>query len=350
MTSLVFVTQLIDPEDPALGFVCGWISALAEKLDRVDVVANEVRCVPNFPGDVVIHSLGKERGIGRIGRGLRFQRTLASLFAERKPVAVLAHMCPDYLTLGAPLAKAYGVRSMLWFAHPANSWRLATAERLADRVLTSLPGSYPRASQKVRVIGQAIDTRRLDFRPAELNSGAPRIVAMGRTSRSKGFDTIIRGVALLRRRGIAATLKIIGPSTTEAERRHRDVLAKLTADLGLVGTVTVTDGVPPHRVPTEIRGADVLANAMVAGSGDKVVFEALALGLPVVVSNPAFGDLVDGVGPRFRFRPDDPEDLADCLSSLTQTEMGDALRVLRSRVERQHSLDHWADAVLEAAG
>ena len=38
MTSLVFVTQLIDPEDPALGFVCGSIAALAEVFDRLDVI------------------------------------------------------------------------------------------------------------------------------------------------------------------------------------------------------------------------------------------------------------------------------------------------------------------------
>ena len=106
MSSLVFVTQLIDPDDPALGFSSSLVAALAAELDHVDVVANEVRGAPPFPSNVRVHSLGKERGAGRLERGWRFERTVARLLSDRDDAALFAHMCPDYLTLATPIAKA----------------------------------------------------------------------------------------------------------------------------------------------------------------------------------------------------------------------------------------------------
>jgi len=65
---VVFVTQLIDPEHPVLGFVVPQIRKLAERIDHLTVIANEVRTEPSsLPVELV--SLGKERGRGRIRRG-----------------------------------------------------------------------------------------------------------------------------------------------------------------------------------------------------------------------------------------------------------------------------------------
>jgi glycosyltransferase involved in cell wall biosynthesis len=344
MTSLVFVTQLVDPNDPALGFTMAWIDALAERASAMTVIANEVR--HEADGHLNVWSLGKEDGASRVARTLSYEKALMKAPAGS---AVFAHMCPSYLVAAAPIAMARRMRRLLWFAHPSQTAMLALAEHGADVVLTSLPGSYPRNTSKVRIIGQAIDTTRLRFRATRMDPCAPRLVTVGRTSRSKGFHIAIRALRRLRNEGIAATLRIVGPSTTEAERRHRDELAALATELGVSDAVSIIGGVPPCDVAAQIAEADVLVNAMVAGSGDKVVFEALALGRPVVASNPAFATLLDGTGVRMRFRPDDPDDLAHRIASIGRGDIASALRTLRMRVEREHSLDHWADAVMEAA-
>src|SRR4051812_33877857 len=100
MTSLIFVTQLVDEEDPVLGFVTDWVRALARRAD-VTVIANGVRRVPNDLGADVI-SLGREKGAGKAARGARYERAVASLTAGGRIDALLAHMCPLYLDLASP--------------------------------------------------------------------------------------------------------------------------------------------------------------------------------------------------------------------------------------------------------
>ena len=68
MTSLVFVTQRIDEGDPVLGFVPSLVGALAERLNRVTVIANAVGDPPTFAPNVSVWSLGRERGAGRATR------------------------------------------------------------------------------------------------------------------------------------------------------------------------------------------------------------------------------------------------------------------------------------------
>jgi hypothetical protein len=197
---VIFVTQLVDPEDPVLGFVPSWISALARKCDHLAVVANEVRNVPDGMGAEVI-SLGKETGARRLQRGLRYEAAIARLASSLRPDAIFAHMCPVYLNLGIPVARLFGLRGVLWFAHPADHLSLRLAERLAHVVLTSLPGAYPRAGPKVRAIGQGIDTDRLAYVPP-IKSATFRLLALGRTSPSKGFHTVVHEVRHPREAGI----------------------------------------------------------------------------------------------------------------------------------------------------
>lgn len=239
---------------------------------------------------------------------------------------------------------------MLWFAHPSVSPTLRIADRLADAILTSLPGAYPLPGPKVRVIGQAVDLEDFPFSPRRRDAEL-RLVAVGRTSPSKGFPVIVRAVAAAREAGVDAGLRIVGPSTTPAELRHRAELETLIRErLGDAGSLE--DAVPHERIAAVLGEADVLVNAMVAGSGDKVVFEAAALGRPVLVSNPAFGDLLGELPLTLRFPPGDHRALAGRIGELGSA--GDDARLavakeLRARVERDHSLGHWADAVRAAA-
>ncbi|MFL5738476.1 MAG: glycosyltransferase family 4 protein [Actinomycetota bacterium] len=346
MSSLVFVTQLVDPDDSALGFVTESIAALAAEFDRVDVIANEVRCVPSFPGDVDVHSLGKERGAGRAERGWRFERTLSPLLRRGEHYAVFAHMCPDYLTLAAPIAKARHVRTMLWFAHPSNTRRLVLAERLADRIVTSLPGSYPRRSSKVRVIGQAIDTDRFSFAPPAVEEGTLRLVAIGRMSDAKRYDLALAAVGAARARGVDVTLRIVGPAINAAERENERELRQAIDTGGLSDAVVMNPAVEPACVPEVLARADALLNTTIDGSGDKVVFEAMATGRPVIVANRAMVDLVS-------VRPDlspaaDADVLADRVATVAAMSSEDRVSVgrrSRERIVADHSLGHWARSV-----
>ena len=343
---LIFVTQLMDRDDPVLGATAGMVEALSQRFEQVVVIANEVR---RGPEGIEVISLGKEHGRGRVARALAYQRALARLLRHNRPDALLAHMCPVYLTAAAPRAKLARVPTILWFAHPRDSRTLRTAEWLCDVVLTSMPGSYPRPGPKVRVIGQAVDLDRFPMAPPPQGAqGVMRLVALGRTSDSKRYDLAIGGVAAARAGGSDIRLRIVGPSTNAREREERTRLAGQIDALGLGEAVRLEDGVPAAQVPDLLASSDGLLSTTVDGSGDKAVFEAMAIGRPVITSNPVFADLLAGLPLALRFPTGDVQALGACLAQLARADVTAVTgtgTLLSARVAQGHSRAHWADEV-----
>ena len=348
--SIIFVTQLIDPDDPVLGFTAGLIRSLSQRTE-VAVIAGEVRAVPADLG-AEVHSMGRESGASRWRRGLSYEAGLVALCRRLHPAALYAHMCPDYVTLAAPVTKATGTPSILWFTHSVDSANLRRAERLADLVVTALPSSYPRSSPKVRAIGHSIDTRRFTYHepPAV---GHLDLLAVGRLSAVKNYPVTIRGVAIARQRGIDVRLRIIGSAVSPVERAVRADLDALVVDQGVGDAVSFLDGVTPDEVAQWLASSGGLVNASRPGQADKVVLEAMACGRPALVSSPAFGALVADLPVELGFPDDDDAGLAGAIERLA-TASPAAVRetgvALRARVEAGHSLEHWAGEVVSLAG
>jgi glycosyltransferase involved in cell wall biosynthesis len=342
---LVFVTQRLDPDDRVLGATVPMVRALAERADEVVVLALSAR-LSDLPPNVRV----KVFGAG--SKHLRAVRLLAGLVPElrRKPVAVVAHMAPVYAVLAAPFTHARRVPLLLWFTHWRDSRRLRAAERVSTRVLTVAPESFPFHSPKLLPIGHAIDVGEIEVVPREPD-GVFRLLALGRTSPAKGLVALVEAVAALG--DLPLDVEIRGPSLTEEERRHREELERRIGDLGLADRVRVEPPVDRGEIGSVFARADALVNNMRAGALDKAVYEAAAAGLPVLVASPGFDPLVAGIEPPLRFRQDDTEDLAHAIRRLWDAgpdARRAAGRELRARVEREHSVDHWAERVLAAAG
>lgn len=347
--NVVFVTQLIDPADPVLGFVVRQLELLAKHVDRLVVVANEVRTVPASL-DAEIMSLGKETGRGQAERGLRYEAAVTGLVRRLKPATLVAHMCPVYLSLATPAARAFDARTLLWYVHPDDTARLRLAERLADVVITALPSSYPRQGPKVRPIGHAIDTESFAVAPPGRKDKTLRLVALGRTDPVKGYPVMVRAMAEARAAGTDVALRIVGPSQTALERGHRRELVAMVEVLEIGHAVRLDDGVAPALVPAAIGQADAVVNATEHGSADKVVFEAMAARRPVLVASTAFDPMVHDAPAQLRFPEGDATELAARITALagTSAERFAAIGALLSeRVTRDHSLGHWAERVAE---
>jgi glycosyltransferase involved in cell wall biosynthesis len=347
MASLIFVTQRIDQNDPTLGFVPSWVAALAARVDRVDVIANEVAPdAASIADNVRVIGLGKQEGASRFRRGIAFEQAVWDLTRRGDVLGLVAHMCPIYLDLAFPIAKLRRIPTLLWFAHPSKTWTLRLANLLADGVITSLPGAYPLPGAKVHVIGQAIDLDSFEFSPLVKRDDLS-LVAVGRTSSAKGLGTMVRAVALLRRAGQDLQLRIIGSSSNAMELRHRHELERIIEAEGVRDCVSLEPGVPPSEVPRLLRDADGLLNGMVNGSGDKVVFEAAATGRPAIASNRSFTGLLGDLPIDLLFDEGNPAQLADRIAGLSNAPWQDRLSVaqeLRARVEQGHSVQHWARA------
>jgi glycosyltransferase involved in cell wall biosynthesis len=335
----VFVTQQVDPASPVLGATVAKLHALVRRVDEL-VVLTDTAVPDALPEGCVVRPF---RSSTRAGRGLRFESALARELARSpRPTAVVAHMCPIYAVLAAPLARPLGVGVLLWFTHWRASRLLRAAERVSTAVITVDARTFPLRSHKVVPIGHGIDLA--DFPCVERVAGRRllRLVALGRTSPAKGLDTIVRALAL----APGAELTVIGPSLTEEERAHRAALEALVAELGLGDRVQIEDAVPRERVPALLADADALVNNMRAGATDKVVFEAAATCMPVLASNPALDALLP---PGLRFPRGDADALAERIAALAGADRVAIGRRLREVVEREHGVDGWAERVVAVA-
>jgi glycosyltransferase involved in cell wall biosynthesis len=329
MRRLVFATQSVDPEHPALAATIPKIQALANRVDELVVLAQS-GAGDGLPSNVELRTFGAP---SRRGRVWRFERELARALPAD---AVVAHMIPAYVLLAAPLVRPRRIPLLLWYTHWKATAKLRAAARLATAIVSVDRRSFPLDSAKVRPIGHGIDVNQ--FACAD-RSGRPglRALVLGRYSPAKGIETILRAV----REVDGVEVEVHGAALSELERRHRRDLERLGVPLG--------DAVPRAQVPDLFARADVLLNNMKAGAPDKVVYEAAAACLPVLASNPVFDELFSGYP--LMFERDSPEGLADRLrwfAALNDGDRAEIGRTLRERVVRHHSVDSWADGVLAA--
>jgi glycosyltransferase involved in cell wall biosynthesis len=329
---IVFATQAADPAHPVLGATLPKIRALAARCDEVVVLADRVDASA-LPENARARSFAAPT---QMQRGVRYVAALSQELLER-PVAVLAHMAPVYAMLAAPLTKSFGVPLLLWFTQQGAGSALRAAERLADVVLTVDRRSVPLASSKVRPIGHGIDVAALPC-VHERRPPLRRLLGLGRYAPVKGWDVAIRSLAELP----DATLAIHGPELTDVDRAHRPELERLARELGVAGRVTFGGEIAYSGVPQLLGLADAVVNPTLGNSADKIVYEAAASCLPVFASSPVFdGLLPDAL--RFDGTP-------GSLAARIRDYDGGAGAELRERVQRSHSVEHWAERVLEAAG
>ena len=336
---LVVVTQQVDPSSPVLGATVAKLRALAARVDELVVLADSA--VPGtLPDNCRVRLFRASR---RAGRGLRFEASLAGELARRpRPAAVLAHMCPIYAVLAAPIARPIGVDVLLWFTHWRRSRLLASATRLSSRVLSVDARTFPLRTRKLVAIGHGIDVSGLSCVQRSPEREPLTLLALGRTSPAKGLDTILRAVAQVP----DVRLLIVGPSVTDDERLYRIALERLVIELGLLDRVDVRGPTPHHTVAGLYAEVDALVNDMREGATDKVVYEAAATCLPVIASNPSFDTLLPD---ELRFAHGDVDGLAAAIERLRDLDRNAVGRRLRDVVLREHSVEVWAERVVALA-
>ncbi len=340
MKKFVVVTQQVNPADATLGATVAKLRALAERVEEL-VVLTDSATEGVLPDNARIRTFSAKR---RAGRGMRFETALArELASSPRPSAVLAHMCPIYAVLAAPLARPTGVKVLLWFTHWRKSRLLSTATRASSNVLSVDARTFPLKTRKLVAIGHGIDVSDLPCVRRPEDREPFTVLALGRTSPAKGLVTILQAVEQVPE----VRLRIVGPSLTNDERMHRMALERLVLDLQLIDRVDISGPVPRHAVPSLYADVDVLVNDMREGAADKVVYEAAATCLPVIASNHAFDTLLPE---RLRFEHGNPESLADAIRFVLEADRQALGRTLHGTVVREHSVETWADRVVELAG
>ncbi len=305
--TLLVVTQKVDRLDSNLGFFHTWLEKLAAKTDLI-VIANAVGDY-QLPVNVRVYSLGKENGIGKLGRFFRYQRLLIRLLP--KTGGVFFHMCPEYVLAAGFLPRFFGIKSLLWYTHKRVGWRLKTAEKLVDGIFTASKESCRLDSKKIEVVGHGIDTGLFNKRPAGV-SGL-RFLSIGRISPAKDLKTLILAIFELKGKiKERVVFDIIGEPLLPEDQKYFKEIKDLVKERGLEETINFLGAKAYSELPEVYRSHDIFLHASRTGSVDKVVLEALATGLCVFTSSEAYQDFLPAVNV---FKPGDYMDLASKVES-----------------------------------
>lgn len=193
------------------------------------------------------------------------------------PLVITEHIGPVSTILEPPT-----MRRRVLEAYEAAQDIIAVSEFQANEIRRRVPASLAR---KVSVLGNGVPSER--FNPPisgnRIHATKIRILFAGFLCRIKSIETLIKAVHQLKARGFELDLLIAGDT---AEPDYAKELEGLIVELGLAEDVRRLGGLTREQIAIAMREeADVLVLPSKAETFGCVCVEALASGLPVVVSD-----------------------------------------------------------------
>lgn len=336
---LIIITQKVDINDDNLGFFHGWLGKFSEKLDKIYVV-----CLAqgkyHLPQNVVVYSLGKERGYPKLRQLFRLEKFLLKHLSEVDGIFI--HMCPIYAVAAFPLAKIFKKKMILWFVHRSVSWQLKLAEKCLDKILTASAESCRlKNRKKIRILGHGIDTNQ--FQPlVESSADKFRILSAGRITPIKDLETLIGALDILvNQKNIQdIQVKIAGTPLLQSERKYLEKLESLVREKQLENYIEFLGSVPNYQMPQQYQKADLMINLSHTGSLDKAVLEAMASGNLVLTCNEAYQSMLNE---KYLFKKKDKHNLAEKIIELRRAGQDNNLREI---VVKYHNLDNLIDKII----
>lgn len=306
--------------------VVAWADAVTAAGHEVHVAGRNAPQLPPAAASPTVHPLPAQGP--PLVRSLRMSRALGRLASELRPDLVHAHWLPEAGWLAAreglrPLvcsvwgSDVYGLRR-IWLRRSRGALRAADLV-LADSV------DLLRAAKKLRgtevrgeVVRWGLDLER--FSPGDAAAARERlglhtegpVVACVR-----GFDPVynkpvlLEAFARVRRDHPDARLLLKHP-----EPAAPPAVTAAVDRLRLDDAVVIVGNLPPERMPDVYRAVDVVVSIPSSDSSPRSVWEALACGRPVVVSDLPWARAELADGPEALIVPIDPEAVADAIARI----------------------------------
>lgn len=332
---LLIITQVVDLDDPVLGFFHGWIEEIAKHVDSVEVI-----CLRKgrhaLPENVAVHSLGKEER--EATRPQYIFRLYALLWKLRgRYDRVFVHMNQEYVLLAGLYWRLFRKPTYLWRNHYAGSILTDIAALFCTKVFCTSKHSYTAKYRKTVLMPVGVDSQR--FSSDAVVGRIPRsILFLARMSPSKRPDMLLDALEMLSARGIEYTATIVGSPVKEDVSYYQKIV-----DRGEGLNVRFMPGVPNHETLDLYRTHEIFVNASPSGMFDKTIFEAAACGCIVLASSE---DFKDAAGERYSFS--DPESLAGRLVEFLNESFDQKVRnsVHMESLARAESLASLADRLV----
>ena len=311
--SILIITQKVDINDPILGFFHRWIIEFAKYFKHVNIVCL-YKGKYNLPENVKVFSLGKEEGVNRLKYLYRFYKYI---WQERNNYdSVFVHMNPIYVVLGGILWRIFGKKVGLWYVHKQKSLILFIAEKLTNIIFTSVPESFTLKSHKVEYFGHGIDISSFLCKKNKIELPTLKILYVGRITKIKNIDTLIKSVKILKDESLNPIVRIIGITTNKEDEYYKLYLLDLINKLNLENNIEFIGTVLNTNIIDYYSWSDISVNLTTTGGIDKVVLESMATKTPVLVSNNAFNRYFGDYSRDLIFNLNDYKNLASKIKKL----------------------------------
>jgi glycosyltransferase involved in cell wall biosynthesis len=344
--NVLYVCKAVDQASPTVATQVRWIRALAARpeVDHVHVLASR-RGDAELPANVTVDQFGGRDWpttvAGFLRAAARVSRAEVDLFFVAQGGPYPALLLPFKLAWRRPLYQ--------WKAHPHVSARMRFYARWCDDLIfTPTPGSFPAQPDKVRVVGHGIDTGLFAF-----DSSPPTcdLLALGRIAPIKNLEIAVRALASCRDDlGRTVTLDLVGPCLARDEE-YRQSLVALAADLGISDQLRWIGSVAHEETPQLLGRYRATVNF--SGTAfDKVAGESMAVGTPVVTSNPCTLEMLPpDLRDRLAVSSNDAAGAAHVISAVLSWDDAQRAEVggrLRETIVRDHGLDSLFGKILES--
>ncbi len=337
------ITQKVDPADPLLAFVTGWINALASRVEHLDVLCLEQPAVV-LPANVTAWSMGKERGRNRLRELVAFYQVLNRVINNVD--VIFCHMIPRFAVLAAPYATIFRKPLILWYIHRQADLELRLAVTACRYVATAVSDGFPVRTPKLRPLGHGIDADFFAPNPNCQPDDPPLIVQVARLTSIKHQETLLRALAM----DVNARVAFVGAVPPGHDQTYLAHLQALANELKIADKVTFTGALKQQAVREMYWQASVAVNLSPPGLFDKAALESMLTAVPTIVTNPAFDPLLGDYASRLRIvDSNDVAGLANSLKSLstmTTAERQSMVDGIRQRVNANHSLEGMMDRLV----
>jgi glycosyltransferase involved in cell wall biosynthesis len=341
----VFICQTVDRDDPVSPGTIRWIEALARKksVDQVIVLALRTGRY-DLPAGVAVHRFGRSSKLATV---VAFYRAVARSLRPR-PNFFFVYQGGPYPLLLFPFKLFMGILIVQWKAHPVITRAMALYARWCDDlILTSAPTAFPMDLDKVRVVGQGIDT---DHVRADARQPVGDLIAACRIAPVKRIDGMIKAVVQANRSyGTGYRFNVYGP-TLPGDETHAAELEGLIDRLEARDWVALHGPVSQEHLPELLNAHRAYLNFS-ATAIDRSVMEAMACELPVVSTNDSISEIMpEDLRSTLITDKERTEIQARAIHDLLEKPEAELARLrqrMRALMVNKHSVDLLFDRILE---
>jgi glycosyltransferase involved in cell wall biosynthesis len=339
---LLIVNYSMNENDSVFGLQKTVVYSLKTHFPKIDVLTNNsVNYV--LPEGIQVWDLNWVPG-NTLNNLKNLVCTATKLLKQNNYDIIFYHMTDVHAAVLSPLLYFWNrPRQVLWYAHAHPSIWLKFSSFFMDALITSTKDSFPIASKKLWIIGQAIEPKLFINKKERNYLKLKNLVHIGRLDKSKNISLIIDSVTILRHLvSEDLTLTFFGDYRSKNGTIQHDFILQKYRDAIESGWLLFQSPIPRSVVPSKLNNYDVFIHAF-DGSLDKTLIEATMSLLPVVTVNKGyrkeFGSWSDDINSTLV-----EEFLA--YFHLSQSTKSEIIRFRQKLAIRHHSFNSWINKLV----